>query len=1343
MTEARGSHWQRLGRWLRRLLIALVLVLGALLLAGQLLIPLAAHYPQRVAGFLSARLQAPVTVGSMQGRWHVSGPSLNLQNVRIGGRDKPPLILPSVRVKFDPGAWFWPSRHAVNLHLQGVHLTLARGAHGKWHLRGFGADGSQRSGTGRLPALAGTLWLDDLALTVRDGETGHVYHLRADPVRVSSNGSTWRFAGRVHRDGVDARLRFVGRVRNNARTGRLWLAARNADLGAMLADTDLNGYAVTAGQGDVGLWLGWDNQRLTDATASMDLRDVRVRGERGKASVPALHGLIRYRKRAENAQVLAAIGKQGLMRVDVSGIGTDALRVTAGARNMVARGWPALAGFLPGMPEATGHWLLDSRPRMHLSRARVRWSRRHGLQRLNARFDHLALDAHGQVPGVDSLRGRVQGDGEGLVLTLPGQAVSIAYPHMFRQPLDWSQLAGNVVAWPEDGSWHVATDGLRLANDDMALSANGRIRIPENGGKPTVAMRGQLDHLSLQQVPGYLPTGTMNPSAVKWLEHGFLDGTLDDGRAVLRGDMADWPFADHEGRFEARGKVNDATVAFDPQWPHARHITADPVFIDDGMHVAGARGDVAGVHARNATIHISHFSRPELALTAHAGGKLADMLALVSDSPISKDQAEVMQALQLQGDGDVDLSLLVPLSRKIDRPPSVSGEARFHGADFAASDWGVHLTDLTGTLGFTRNRVRASQLRAVLDDKPVDLSLAIGSVPGHPDWKLSAGLSGQLSVADLVAGREALKPLGQVGHGTADIDVGFHVDPEADNAVKRQRVLTLQSDLQGIALDLPAPLHKQADTMLPLDLHVGLPAEDLLVAGSLGERARVRARLPHAADTAPVADIRLGGNAPADTLPDSGIHIRGKADTLDLSGWGSWLLKNVPDTQGVRPDVDADVAVDTARLFDAELNDLEITLHTADDRADLSAQGPAVSGHLEVPLGQADERGVVAQFDRLYWPRARVGHAQPAAGASPPPPPSPAEAADVGVAPDSLPPLHLRIGDLRLGDAHLGKARLEARPIDNGVRIALLRTQSKQVNIDAQGSWTGTAHDSQTSMDIDFRADNLGHMLNAFGYRDLIDGGKTHAELNASWPGAPSSFVLANLNGRLDVDVGSGSIPEVEPGMGRLLGLMSITEIPRRLTLDFGDVFGGGFSFDSIIGTFRFANGSAYTDDFKVKGASADMSLQGRVGLRAHDYNQKVVAVPHVGNSLPVVGGVLGGPIGIAAGLAMQGMLGHGLNTAASAHYHITGSWDDPDIERVDKDAASDEMAVPTAPPTSSDAPAEASSVHDRAATPGAQRDGRAHSESAPLQVPEPATSVGSVLRVPASVVPDSDSAAN
>src|SRR5262249_15228714 len=160
-----------------------------------------------------------------------------------------------------------------------------------------------------------------------------------------------------------------------------------------------------------------------------------------------------------------------------------------------------------------------------------------------------------------------------------------------------------------------------------------------------------------------------------------------------------------------------------------------------------------------------------------------------------------------------------------------------------------------------------------------------------------------------------------------------------------------------------------------------------------------------------------------------------------------------------------------------------------------------------------------------------------------------------------------------------------------------------------------------------------------------------------NWNGPPSAFGLATLDGTLKVSVQEGRIPDADPGAGRIFGLFNLGAIPRRLTLDFGDLFKSGFSFDSITGTFTLKNGDATTTDLTVKGPTADIRVSGRTGIKAKDYNQVMEVTPHVGGTLAVGGAIVGGPIGAAAGALLQGIFHKQINQATRIRYSVTGSW--------------------------------------------------------------------------------------
>jgi uncharacterized protein YhdP len=275
--------------------------------------------------------------------------------------------------------------------------------------------------------------------------------------------------------------------------------------------------------------------------------------------------------------------------------------------------------------------------------------------------------------------------------------------------------------------------------------------------------------------------------------------------------------------------------------------------------------------------------------------------------------------------------------------------------------------------------------------------------------------------------------------------------------------------------------------------------------------------------------------------------------------------------------------------------------------------------------------------------------------------------ADVEFSPRLVPNLHLWVGDLSIGLAQLGQVRLEAFRVADGLRIEQLEARSPNVEVRASGDWLEQGGRARSKLNIRMSAQDLGRMLSGLGFAGVVEGGQTLATIDASWPGAPTSFALERLSGTLEVSVGGGRFLDVEPGAGRIFGLLSVRELPRRLLLDFRDFFQTGMSFDRIDGRFAMADGNAWTDDLVIRGPAADILVIGRTGLASRDYDQQVMVAPRISGALPLVGGLAAGPLGAAAGLLAQGVAGaeQNIEKSSSVHYSIAGSWEKPVVARL------------------------------------------------------------------------------
>ncbi|MGD9841610.1 MAG: AsmA-like C-terminal region-containing protein, partial [Steroidobacteraceae bacterium] len=220
------------------------------------------------------------------------------------------------------------------------------------------------------------------------------------------------------------------------------------------------------------------------------------------------------------------------------------------------------------------------------------------------------------------------------------------------------------------------------------------------------------------------------------------------------------------------------------------------------------------------------------------------------------------------------------------------------------------------------------------------------------------------------------------------------------------------------------------------------------------------------------------------------------------------------------------------------------------------------------------------------------------------------------------------------------------------------------------GSWLQTVDGSLSTLALTLESTDVRATLRQLNYGEFIAAKRGKLVANLQWPDGLDENLLGRSSGTLTVQVDEGQLLNVEPGAGRVLGLLSIAALPRRLGLDFRDLTDKGLSFDSVHGDFTVTNGDARTQNLLLRGATAEIGIVGRLGLGARDYDQTAVVTGNVTGALPVAAVVAGGPVIGAAMLLFSQVFKEPLKGVARAYYHIGGGWDDPQVERIDADAA-------------------------------------------------------------------------
>jgi uncharacterized protein YhdP len=351
-----------------------------------------------------------------------------------------------------------------------------------------------------------------------------------------------------------------------------------------------------------------------------------------------------------------------------------------------------------------------------------------------------------------------------------------------------------------------------------------------------------------------------------------------------------------------------------------------------------------------------------------------------------------------------------------------------------------------------------------------------------------------------------------------------------------------------------------------------------------------------------------------------------------------------------------DVHLDRARVLGFEFLDVTARLEPTVDAWRISATGPMAEGDVTVPSDFARGGPLSLDMRRLALQSAP---ARPGAASAP------------DSDPRDLPAIDAKVQDFTWQGRRFGRLVARVDRVPQGLQLAGLATESNDFTLSGTGSWLVEDGGSRTRLALEFTSDDFAAASRALGYRDAVEASKASASASLTWSGGPSEDVLARMDGTVRLELERGQLREVKPGAGRMLGLLSVVELPRRLTLDFRDVTEEGLAFDVVRGDFELRSGNAYTQNLLLKGAAVDIGVAGRTGLAAQDYDQTVVVSGNPSGPITVAGALAGGPVGAAGALLISQLFKGQLAGLAAAYYRVTGPWDAPKVERISAAASS------------------------------------------------------------------------
>ncbi len=1267
-------------------LIVYFICAGGLLAVRYLVLPGVSQYREEIAAELGRSLGLNVEIARLDADWDGLRPRLRMDDLVLReATGEAALQLGHVDASLGWSSLLFGRLRLNRLVIDRPDLDIRRDADGRIFVAGL-AVGRQAGGGATLAD-----WVfDQRTIIIRNARVSWTDVQRGAPM-LSLDQFSFRLEnrGRYHGFGlqarppaeyaspIDLRGRFEGRPTASLENwrGSFYGSLDFVDLSVWQRWIDYP-LAVSRGQGGLRIWLTHDKKGRSELAAEFALRDVamRIKPELPELDLPKLTGNLSLEQKgpslSASARELALTTSDGIAMAPTdfhlereTPAGKPASgRFEAGSLELAPLA--ALAVHLP-FPEAIRQKLLDLEPRGRVEQLRLAWQGEGEMSsayKFDARFSGIGFQPSGVVPGVSGWSGDASGDETGGRFALSVRSGGLDLPAVFEDPElpltdgrfegDWTRKPVPVAApvsgkkmEPGQTRIEVRLKSAKFRNADAEGVAAGTY-VWTGSGAGEIDLKAQLSRADGTRVWRYMPR-VVGEDVRHWLRASIRSGRAENADLRLRGPLDDFPFRKGAGEFRITAKVRDARLTYAPDWPAIDGIDGSLLFERARMEINADRGQVFGSSLHKVRATVEDLDHDELVVEGEASGPTTEFLRFVNNSPVAEAVGVLTRHARAEGDGRLKLRLDIPLAHAVDT--RASGEFAFERNRLVLLPELPELLQSTGRLQFTEKTLQIPEATTTFLGAPVRVTGLT-----QPDGTVDIQARGPISIQKLAARAE----LPMLEHLSGETAVSANVKIHQHDVV-----LTLDSDLIGVSSSLPEPFNKSAAVARPARVAWSWRGEGEGVAERVYAELANTGRAEFEFQTRPDAnkhDVRTfqGGAialGKASLVPlRGGMTLAVDVPTLDLGAWERFFTSGKPAQGEVIPIDSIDVKAGELVARGVRFSNLHVSAQRSDSRWDGKLSGPSLAGDFN--WDGANEGSLRARFSRVALAKMPEGH-------------SVMTATERIEEAKHTPAIDVRISSFALGGRELGTVALRGEPQGANWSLERFAIENDDGQLEAWGEYEAAPGGGSTKLRFSIDAPDAGKMLGRLGYPGMLRRGSMEASGILDWQGPPGRFGYGTLNGVVKLSATKGQFSKINPGVGRLFGILSLQSLPRRLTLDFGDVFAEGFAFDTISGSIKITRGIMETDNLTIVGPAAKVFMRGSTDLAAETQSLNVKVQPTlsetvaIGAALGPVIGSLNPLVGVVAYFA-QKALRDPVEKLFTYEYVVSGSWSDPKVIR-------------------------------------------------------------------------------
>ncbi len=1240
------------------LFVAAVLLLALVMSGLRLAIVNIDYFKSEISSLLARDASRGIVFSGLSGAMNRFNPVLRVDNVSIQLSDRSePVLVDWLAVEFD----FWASLREgtpIVLEISGQldKLELTKDESGRWwsHELELGPGGDQAV----IPEFSRALLLaprylkiDLHHLIIRDRQSKTSYQI--DDVSAQINYHDDQF----HTQFSAALPQALGRrvlIKSVLDGGHseIYVNSSGLQLSRIAGLLDFDAWGLRQGTLDGEAWFGMSGYDVISVGGDLQLGEGLLQSTLEKTPLAVdLHSRFNAVKRESGWRITNHVKRLGINGRNVPGFHTQ-LEISALTEHTLVSAWmdriPASS-----LPVIAGQWLPEKVARQIESGKLQGTLQDLSLEieleqpenfRMNGQALKISADAFEGYPGVANLNAEFLLGTRRLQASLDGEGVRLDFGDQFEAPFEFDSLRLDVIAnRSESGDLVLSADNIQAHNEDTRLT--GRMwMVADQAEDPFVFMRASFTDTDVSSTHKYLPLKALSAETLGWLQRAIKGGFVPRGDFQLHGRLRDARelARDRSGELFVDFDVEDTRLFFAPGWHALRNASGRMSFHNAGYEFDLGRVSYEKLDDVRASGVIANFDKAELALEINAQVSTADAVRVWIGSPVGEDYRDIVGNLHdLDGRVSAKIDLLIPLNDEHAKA-QVKVALDFDNAHASARDWGLDLGGINGRLVITEDALIAKDINARYFDAPVKLDINTEGPGG--DTLVNA--RGSIQTGNLL--NRLPDELTRYIEGKSGWQVKLRFAGEAAPAEQAFLSINAASNLRGTALRLPPPLAKSIKDVSRLSADVDFFPQHILFQFNLGGELRGRGELSAEGDQAfELEAFDLALSTSLDATQRRGMNLYGSVGELEVSDW----IKIFDDSRSAGPTLLSSVDLDFQRVngFGRTLEDVKLKLHQENKHLLGLIESTLLKGSFDAPLLPTPDAPIVVELEYLRLEKL------------------PQEQDITTMLPSDLPDLRITSQSLVYDDMQFNDFLIDGGPVGNSFYIGNLGLRRDKIVLTGKAQWDydegNRSHFS--SLSAEARGEEFGKAISALGFGDSMQGGTLDFSGEFSWEAPLLGFDLSILHGDAQMKIDNGVLNSVDPGSGKFVGLLSLSALPRRLSLDFLDVTVEGMEFETISGNYQLDNGILFTENTRMDSPAATLSISGKTGIINRDYDQLIQVTPKFRQALPVIGAIAASTTVGWGLLLLQNLFKKSIDDAVKIDYKVTGSWDDPQVELI------------------------------------------------------------------------------